>query len=382
MNKLGFGLLRLPNNPEPGADSSVYIDQVIELVDCFMSHGGRYFDTAYTYLDGMSEQALREALVDRYPREQYHLITKLPTRIVKNMEDCERCFQDQLERCGVAYFDTYMIHWINADFYRKAEEYGEFEFLKKVKADGRAKAIGFSYHDTAEVLDLILTEHPETDCIMLQINYLDWENSGVQARLCYEVAEKHGVDVVVMEPTKGGSLAKIPAEAESLLKQIQPNASNAFQAMRFVMSLPNVKAVFSGMDTIEQILDNSQDTTPMTEQDFAVLQQAAEIIRGETAIACTTCGYCLKGCAQNICIPEYFKLYNDYARSKDDLWRLRPAYNAFASKYGKASECIQCGLCEESCPQKLPVSQLIGEVAEVFEPKPVEEKPAEEKVSE
>ena len=215
MNKLGFGFLRLPQT-----DGQTDFDTLNAMVDDYLAAGGRVFDTAYTYLDGDSERAIQKALTSRYPREQYHLITKLPGYLATSYEDNFRFFEESASRCGVTYFDTYMLHWLCEKHYAIAEKYRQFDFLEELKRTGKARRIGFSFHDTPQLLDKILTAHPEVDCVLLQINYLDWDAPGIQSRECYEVAKKHGKEIIVMEPVKGGRLATVPEDAAALLQQL------------------------------------------------------------------------------------------------------------------------------------------------------------------
>lgn len=362
MNKLGFGFLRFPME-----DGEVRYDILTPMVDAFFAGGGRYIDTAYPYLNGKSEEAVRKTVVERYPRDRYVLANKLPGYDVKSYEDCYRYFEESLARCGVDYFDVYMLHWLNQKHYALAEKYDEFRFLRELKAAGKVKRIGFSFHDTAELLDEILTKHPEVDCVLMQINYLDWESEGVQSRKCYETAIRHGKSILVMEPVKGGTLAKVPAEAEEVLKKIDPARSPAFHALRFVQSLPNVEIVLSGMGALEQMQENLLPVDPMNDEELALLRQAAELINGATAVACTGCGYCVKHCPKNIAIPEYFKLYNEYKQKPRHAWKQQPAYEELAKTRGRASECIACGACERHCPQKLPVREHLAGVKEVLE---------------
>ena len=366
MNKLGFGFLRLPVL-QKSSDGTIDLEVLDQLVDHFIANGGRYFDTAYTYLNGKSEQAIRDSLVNRYPRNCFVLADKLPGYMVKSHEECYQYFNEQLERCNVSYFDVYMLHWLNNRNYEIAEQYREFEFLQELKSSGKAKKIGFSYHDTAELLDLILTRHPEVDYVQLQINYLDWESDAIQSRACYEIAQKHGKAAIVMEPVKGGTLASVPAEAETILKDLNPDVSIASHAIRFAQSLPGVEIVLSGMNSMEQLKDNLQDVKPMDEQELRILSKVTEIINGSIVVPCTACGYCLKNCPKNISIPNYFRLYNEYCRDKKDGWKIVPVYEEYGKKFGKASECIQCRQCEANCPQKLTITEYLKEVKRAFE---------------
>ncbi|MGN1033585.1 MAG: aldo/keto reductase, partial [Intestinibacter sp.] len=226
MNKVGFGFLRLPKINQ-NDDKSIDFALLNEMVDSFLQKGGKYFDTAYTYLDGESEKALKKCLVKRHPRKSFLIADKLPTWKIKSHEECYEYFEEQLIRCGVTYFDNYMLHWLNKDHYNICQKYDEFEFLKELKKQGKARKIGFSYHDNAELLDIILTDHPEVDYIQLQINYLDWKSPSVEAEKCYNVAKKHDKQIIVMEPVKGGTLANLPKEADEIFKKIHPEKSTA-----------------------------------------------------------------------------------------------------------------------------------------------------------
>lgn len=366
MNKTGFGFLRLPRL-EPNDEKSVDYARLNQQVDCFLALGGRYFDTAYTYLDGISEEAIRRSLVLRHPRDHFLLADKLPGYQVRSDEECEAYFQESLRRCGVDYFDVFLLHWLNEKNYAVAQEFDEFRFLQQIKEQGRARKIGFSYHDSPQLLDRILTEHPEVDYVQLQINYLDWDSEGIQSRLCYETCLHHGKSIVVMEPVKGGTLAKIPVQAEALLKSLHPDRTPAQWALRFVQSLPGVEICLSGMGTREQMEENTRPFQALTQEENALLQQVAEIIRGATAIPCTGCGYCAPHCPQQIPIPQAFRLYNELCRDPEDDWKILPAYSSLTRTAGKTSQCLKCKSCESHCPQNLPISQLMERIAKRLE---------------
>lgn len=360
MNKLGFGFLRLPKTGD-----EINYPLLNEMVDAFLSHGGTYFDTAYTYLDGKSEIALRESLVKRHLRESFILADKLPGWKIQSHADCQVYFEEQCQRCGVDYFDVYLLHWLNRDNY--SEKFDEFAFLRELKASGKAKKIGFSYHDSAALLDEILSAHPEVDIVQLQINYLDWDSTAIESGNCYRVAEKHGKSIVVMEPVKGGTLASLPTEAEKLFRNIHPDGSMASWALRFVQSLPQVDTVLSGMNSMEQMLDNLQDVSPLIEVEQAAVKQAVAIISAQTAIPCTGCRYWESHCPKKIAIPDYFAMYNEVRRYPADDWKIQPAYDQFALCHGKASDCITCKSCERNCPQHLPIVDHLIQVAKVFD---------------
>ena len=359
MNRTGFGFLRLPMVGE-----QVDLPAVCRLADRFLELGGSYFDTAYTYLGGESERALRDCVVKRHPRDDFRIADKLPTWLVHDREDCARIFAEQLERCGVECFDVYLLHGLDRENYAACAAWDGFGFLSELKARGRARRIGFSYHDDAALLDRILTEHPEVELVQLQINYLDWESAVIQSRRCWEVAQKHGVDIIVMEPVKGGSLASLPDDTEAPLRALDADASPARWALRFASNLPGVETVLSGMNALEQIEENLRDMPPLSDAERAALLQAAERIRSVTAVGCTGCGYCLDGCPQNIPIPACFALYNEYRRSPGEKWKLEHAYAELSKGAGA---CVGCGACAQICPQKLDVPGQLRKVAEVFE---------------
>lgn len=366
MNKTGFGFLRLPrldHNDEKSTDFAL----LNTLVDRFLALGGQYFDTAYTYLGGASEEAICRCLVERHPRDSFRLADKLPGYQVKSREECHTYLEESLCRCGVDYFDVYLLHWLNGTNYATAEKFDEFAFLRECKANGKARKIGFSYHDGPELLDTILTAHPEVDYVQLQINYLDWDSPSLEARKCYEVAVKHGKAVIVMEPVKGGSLVNLPQDAESILKAAAPEESSASWAIRFASSLPQVEIVLSGMNAMCQIEENLRPFPALTQEERTLLDSAAEIIRANTAVACTGCGYCLSHCPIGMPIPRYFSLYNEYARNPQEGWKMQHVYDALATTAAKASDCRTCRLCQNHCPQGLTIPEYLSKTAEAFE---------------
>ena len=362
MNKLGFGFLRLPQTR-----GSIDWQLLEKMVDTFLSSGGSYFDTAYTYLDGMSEAALKKAVVERHPRASFQIADKLPGWKVKRREDCRRYFSEQLARCGVDYFDVYLLHWLNRANYAIAERFDEFGFLNRLKAEGLAGRTGFSYHGDAATLEEILQAHPDVDVVQLQINYLDWDDPAMEAHKCYDIAARSGKEVVVMEPVKGGTLANLPEEAALLLQQAAPDESAASWAIRFAQSLDRVSIVLSGMSTLEQVRDNMRDMPQLSAGDYVLLEKASGIIAANTAIPCTSCRYCVKDCPKGIAIPDYFRIYNAYRRFPSEGWKMEPVYASVAKSNGKASDCIHCLLCEQNCPQQIPITQWLEQVAETLE---------------
>ena len=370
MEKLAFGLMRLPQLDENDA-TSIDIERVKGMVDSFIEQGFCYFDTAAPYHGKHSEIALREAVVKRYPRESYVVADKLTLSMIEKAEDMQSFFDAQMERTGLDYIDIYLLHALDKSFYEKAQNFKAFEFAAQKKAEGKVKYVGFSFHDSAEVLDMILTEHPEVEYVQLQINYLDWEDENVQSRKCYEVAVKHGKKVLIMEPVKGGALAKVSPKVEELLKGYNPSASPASWAVRFAASLENVVMVLSGMSNEEQIADNTsymKEFQPLNEEEFKILEQAADMIRNDIAVPCTGCAYCVADCPKNIAIPEYFTMYNKVKRFQGvGLNWEKMRYAKKAQERGKASDCIECGLCEGHCPQHIEIRKYLKDVAATLE---------------
>lgn len=367
MKKLGFGFMRLPlldGNDQTSFDKQ----QIFDMVDTYLEKGFNYFDTAYMYHDGASERMLKDALIERHPRDSYYVATKMPTMLLEKEEDVERIFAEQLERTGAGYFDYYLLHCLSTNLYEAAQKYDLFNFVQEKKAQGLIKRVGFSFHDKADVLDKILTEHPEMEFVQLQINYLDWEDDNVQSRLCYEVARKHGKDIIVMEPVKGGTLANLPPRAGSLLKAHNSEMSTASWAIRFAASCEGVFMVLSGMSNMQQLSDNTsymEHFQPLDANEMSLCLEAADIIRASVSVPCTACRYCVEGCPMNIAIPEYFALYNGaLSGEKPDA---KAEYAELSAKYGKASECIECGQCESHCPQHIEIIKRLKDVAAEFE---------------
>lgn len=370
--KLGFGLMRLPLRDKSNA-ADIDIEQVKQMVDLFMEKGFTYFDTAWMYNGFASENAAKEVLVDRYPRESFTLATKLHAGFINSLEDRDKIFNAQLEKTGAGYFDYYLLHGIEASMLPKYEKLDCFRWLLDKKDKGLVKHAGFSFHDTPELLDEILTKHPEMEFVQLQINYLDWESQWVHSRACYEVAVKHGKPVIIMEPVKGGTLARIPEEAEKLFLDYDSKRSVSSWAIRFAASLPNVMVVLSGMSNLSQMQDNlsyMEDFKPLSEDEKGLCFQVADIINSQIAIPCTGCSYCTEGCPKKIAIPQYFSIYNEDMREhlEEKGWTINfTNYDVLTHKFGKASDCIACGQCEGVCPQHLTIIDYLKSVSAHYE---------------
>ena len=368
IKKLGFGTMRLPLI-DPHNPRSVDLAQFRQMVDLYLSRGFCYFDTAYPYHGEYSEDAVRQALVERHPRDSFVLADKMPILRVKAPEDYARFFAEQLRRCGVSYFDVYLLHNLGRDRYPNAKRFGAFPFLQRLKAEGLVKNIGFSFHDDAETLDQILTDHPEVDVVQLQINYLDWNAAVAQSGRCYEVAVRHGKQVIVMEPVKGGILANLPAPAMKLFTDFYgaSASSPASLAIRFAASLEHVRVVLSGMSTLEQATDNTaymQDFAPLSGPERALTRRIEEALNRAIRVPCTGCRYCMEVCPQSIAIPDYFGLLNLHAVTgqKTNMY-----YQRYTMNHGKASECLQCGLCEKNCPQRIAIRDVLKEFSALYE---------------
>ena len=357
--KLGFGLMRLPKNPDGSED----VAQICEMADRFLAAGGTYFDTAYVYDNGKSEEAFRLAVADRYPRERYTLCTKLCAWLQCHDEaSAKQQFYTSLERTGAGYFDYYLLHALQRNNYTKYDEYHLWDFVQAQEEKGLIRHWGFSFHADPVLLDELLTAHPEADFVQLQLNYADWENPGVASRECWEICRRHGKPVTVMEPVKGGILADPIPEVRELLRKANPDASPASWAIRYAASLDNIITVLSGMSDLAQMEDNlsyMKDFRPLSDAEQAVIRAAQAALNGDKAIPCTACHYCTDGCPMNIPIPEIFSVCNRKKGSPE--FRTKREYAIVTADRGRASECIACGQCEGACPQHLPIIELLAD---------------------
>ena len=364
--KLGFGLMRLPM-----VGNKVDLAQTEQMVDAYMAAGFCYFDTAHGYISGQSETAARHALTRRYPRDSFILTNKLSGGFIETADDVLPLFQTQLDACGVDYFDFYLLHAVGAGNYQKFEDCRAFEQLCALKEAGKIRHIGFSFHDSPAFLDRVLTEHPETEVVQLQLNYLDWEDERVRSRACYEVCVKHNKPVIVMEPVKGGSLVHLNDKANAVLDALRKDGgcSNAGYALRFAAGLDHVVMVLSGMSDLSQMQDNLKVMSafsPLDEKEQQALEEVRAIFSALPLIPCTACRYCTDGCPMNIRIPDILRLRNRHTMFPSSE---QAAYytRELTKESGKASECIGCGQCADVCPQHLDIPALLQEAAEVFE---------------
>lgn len=367
--KLGFGFMRLPM-----IGKEMDMERTCKMVDAYMAKGFTYFDTAYVYHEGTAEGKLKEALVDRYPRESFQLTSKLPFWETKNAEDMKRIFHESMQNLGVEYIDFYLLHALDKGKMELAEKYGAWEFLLEMKAKGYIKHLGFSFHDSAEVLEEALTKYKGmAEFVQLQINYIDWESDNVQSRKCYEVALKHNMPIIIMEPIKGGTLANIPQKAEDIFKKVNPEMSVSSWAIRYCASLENIVTVLSGMSTEEQVEDNTsymEHFEPLSKEEQKVVEEVVEVIKSVDTVPCTSCKYCVPDCPMDIHINDLFNVYNNnkmFGREGEKPINVM-GYKNNTNGAGKASECIACGSCESHCPQHISIIDRLSEIADLYEP--------------
>ena len=365
--KLGFGLMRLPRRGE-----EIDVEQVKEMVDLFLEAGFIYFDTAWIYRG--SEEAIRKALVERYPRGKYLLATKLAAwSRCSTKEDTHAQFETSLERTGAGYFDNYLIHNLGEERTETFDKFDVWSFVQKKKAEGKIRKVGFSFHDHASVLEKILKAHPEMDFVQLQINYADWDDPVVESRRCYELAREYGKPVIVMEPVKGGLLADPPGEAAKIFREAAPESSCSSWAIRFAASLEGVQTVLSGMSSVAQMRDNlsfMRHFRPLSGEERQVISRVREALKKIPIVPCTSCNYCAKVCPADIAISgtlkalNTVKLYNNLATARQtEGWAVDPDKK-------HAYDCLKCGKCEAACPQHIPIRKHLEEAVKLLGLKP------------
>lgn len=355
----GFGCMRLPMK-----DGEVDTAEFNRMIDCFMEAGFNYFDTAHGYIDGKSERAVGECLAARYDRESYVLANKLSDWFFQTEEEVRPLFEQQLEICGVTYFDFYLFHALNRNSYQKHKDCNTFEIVKQLHAEGKIKHMAMSFHDTADVLDQILTEQPQIEVVQLQINYLDYDDPGVQSQKCYDVAVKHGRKVIVMEPVKGGALVNLPPPAAAEFEALGASAPVSY-ALRYAASFPEVFMVLSGMGNMEMMESNLATMypfVPLTEEERLATDRVRAIIRQYKQIPCTKCRYCAEVCPKNVPISDLFATYNEYALARVTKKETAMRLSAFEVT---AADCIECGRCEEICPQGIEIRENLKKLAKM-----------------
>ncbi len=360
---LGFGCMRLPMN-----GGEIDYDEFNKMIDAFIANGFNYFDTAHGYHSGKSETALRDCLVARYPRDKYILTNKLTNFYFKTEAEVRPFFESQLKICGVDYFDFYLMHAQSKEIFAHFKKCRAYEQALEFKAEGKIKHFGISFHDTADVLDEILSEYPQIEVVQIQLNYVDYDDPAVQSRKCLEICNKHKKPVIVMEPVKGGNLVNLPEGAKKYFEDLS-SASTASYAIRFAAGCEGVFMVLSGMSDLAQMNDNisyMKNFKPLDEKEIQAVKNVCNVFNNMNLISCTACRYCADGCPKNISIPDLFACLNTKKHYHD--WNADYYYNEVHTKNGgKASDCIKCGKCEKACPQHLPIRDLLQEVAKEFE---------------
>ena len=368
-SKFGFGCMRLPLTDKNDPTS---IDQELfnEMVDIYMEKGYNYFDTSYAYHNGMSEVAIRKAVVERYPRDSFKICDKMPTWALTGEEDNDKFVGEMLERLGIDYFDVFFIHNINTPWIENAKKANTFEYILKMKENGTAKQIGISFHDKADLLKEVLDEYGDIlDIVQLELNYLDWEDPSIESHKCYDLCVEHGVDVYVMEPLKGGVIVNPNDEIKQDFKEFSPDKSIASMAIRFCASLEQVKVVLSGMSRMDDLIDNCDtydNFEPISEEENEFLEKMALKLKENLAVPCSECGYCVDACPEMIPIPDYFNLYNTSKNQPEsDIYRLY--FDKLADEKVSAEECTYCGTCLDYCTQKIDIPEELEKVCEHFQ---------------
>ena len=368
-SKFGFGCMRLPLTDKNDPTS---IDQELfnEMVDIYMEKGYNYFDTSYAYHNGMSEVAIRKAVVERYPRDSFKICDKMPTWALTGEEDNDKFVGEMLERLGIDYFDVFFIHNINTPWIENAKKANTFEYIRKMKENGTAKQIGISFHDKADLLKEVLDEYGDLlDIVQLELNYLDWEDPSIESHKCYDLCVEHGVDVYVMEPLKGGVIVNPNDEIKQDFKEFSPDKSIASMAIRFCASLEQVKVVLSGMSKMDDLIDNCDtydNFEPISEEENEFLEKMALKLKENLAVPCSECGYCVDACPEMIPIPDYFNLYNTSKNQPEsDIYRLY--FDKLADEKVSAEECTYCGTCLDYCTQKIDIPEELEKVCEHFQ---------------
>lgn len=359
----GFGCMRLPMKGQ-----EVDTDEMCRMVDTFLENGFNYFDTAHGYVGTKSETALKACLISRHPRDSYILTDKLTGSYFKQEEDIRPFFQSQLDACGVDYFDFYLMHAQSAESFATFKRCRAYETALELKAEGKIRHFGISFHDTADVLDRILTEYPQVEVVQIQLNYMDWDDPAVQSQACLEVCRRHGKPAIIMEPCRGGNLTSLPGDARAILDALG-GGSPASYAIRFAAGHQGVMMVLSGMSDMAQMEENigfMKDFRPLDGRELAAVEQVKGWFRSQSLIPCTACRYCTDGCPMSISIPDLFACMN--AKKTFQNWNTDYYYeNVHTVNNSKASACVKCGRCEAACPQHLPIRELLVKVAEEFE---------------
>lgn len=368
-SKFGFGCMRLPTTDD-NDPTSVNQELFTQMVDLYMEKGFNFFDTSYAYHDGTSETAIRKALVERYPRESFEICDKMPTWLLTNEKDNDKFVNEMLERLGITYFDVFLVHNINTPWLKNAINANTFEYVKKMKEDGIARKIGFSFHEKADLLKEFLEEYGDMfDVVLLELNYLDWEDSSIEAHKCYDLCVEYGLDVYVMEPLKGGVIVNPPEDIKNDFKEFNPDKSIASLAIRFCASLDNVKIVLSGMNKMEDLIDNCdtyENFRPIDKTEEEFLEKMAQKLASKLAVACSECGYCVDSCPEMIPIPEYLSLYNTSKNQPEsNIYKLY--FEKIADEKVAASECTFCGSCIDYCTQQIDIPSVLEEAIEHFE---------------